>query len=155
MFTSKIQFLVARLVPTRVVLVVLCSFALGAGLALGVEKALDFFDGGNAPKTPAVEPRFVALGKVYLPQLGKAYASAWVQGAGVLESGQPVDKALQSVSAGWDAGRKSLFDRLVTPELVKIAPEEQDISALTPAQREQLVRAFRGFAVGLGGSPEK
>ena len=83
------------------------------------------------------------------------YATAWVEGAGALESGQPMDKALENVSAAWDAGRTNLFDRLITPELVKILPEGQEPSAITPAQRQELSRAFRGFAVGLGGSSQK
>ncbi|HKM54669.1 MAG TPA: hypothetical protein VJY33_14765 [Isosphaeraceae bacterium] len=155
MFITMIKSLASRLVAGRAVFLVVCSAALGAGLAVGVRAALDVSDVGVAPVVPAVDARFVALGKAYLPQLGKVYATAWVEGAGALESGQPIDKALQNVSAAWDAGRTNLFDRLITPELVKILPEGQDPSAITPAQRQELSRAFRGFAVGLGGSSQK
>ncbi len=155
MFISMIKSLASRLVAGKAVFLVVCSVALGAGLAVGVRAALDASDAGGAPVVPTVDARFVALGKAYLPQLGKVYASAWAEGAGALESGQPLDEALKSVGAAWDAGRTSLFDRLITPEFVKILPEGQEQSAVTPAQRSELSRAWRGFAAGLGGSAQK
>jgi hypothetical protein len=124
-------------------------------LVVGALAALGSLDtGASAPVAPVVDDRFVALGKAYLPELGKVYASAWTDGAGALEAGQPVDKALQAVSAAWDAGRVSLFDRLITPELVKIVPQGQADSAISPAQRAELARAWRGFASGLSGTSQ-
>ena len=150
---SIIKSLASRLAPAKSVLMVAYSAALGAGLVIGVQAALESLDVREAaPTVPTVDVQFVALGKAYSPQLGKVYASAWVEGEGALETGQPMDKALQKVSAAWDAGRTGLFDRLVTPELVKILPEGQEASAITPAQRDELSRAFRGFAAGLGGT---
>jgi len=147
--------MMSRLVPGKTVLLVVCSGALGAGLVLGALAALGSLDSGaSAPVTPAVDDRFVALGKVYLPQLGKVYASAWTEGAGALESGQPLESSLQKVSAAWDAGRTGLFDRLITPEFAKILPQDQDESAMTPDRRARLARAWRGFAAGLSGSSQ-
>ena len=66
-----------------------------------------------------LDVRFIPLGKTYLPELSRAYAAAWNEGAKALESGQPVTAALKSVRQSWDSGQVQLFDRLVTPEFSK------------------------------------
>ena len=103
---------------------------------------------------PALDSRFVTLGRAYLPELGKAYATAWNEGAKALESGQPVAAAIKTVGQSWDSGRGQLFDRLITPELTKIVADGQPESEVTAAARQALVRAWRGFASGLG-SPRR
>ena len=50
--------------------------------------------------------------------------------------------------------RLSYTSQTITPEFAKIIPEGQEESAITPDQRAQLARAWRGFAAGLSGSSE-
>ncbi|MGC1719643.1 MAG: hypothetical protein WA746_11705 [Isosphaeraceae bacterium] len=76
-------------------------------------------DGSKPAPPPLLDVRFIPLGKTYLPELSRAYAAAWNEGAKALESGQPVTAALKSVRQSWDSGQVQLFDRLVTPEFSK------------------------------------
>jgi len=96
-----------------------------------------------------VDSRFVALGRSYLPELGRAYAAAWEEGACALEAGEPIDAALERVAVRWERERTALFDRMVTPRLETIVPEGVDESAISPAARIALGRAWRGFGFGL------
>jgi hypothetical protein len=101
-----------------------------------------------------IDARFVPLGQVYLPELGRLYAAAWTEGAKALEAGQQVDVALKRVSQAWDSGRVVLFDRLVTPQFSKVLPEGRAEAESKAADKMALARAWRGFARGLA-SPQK
>ncbi len=145
-----------RLCSAKTVVLIAVSAALGGGLATAapaLERLLGHGDSSPTP-APALDGRFVTLGRAYLPELGRAYATAWNEGAKALESGQPVASALKSVGQSWDSGRVQLFDRLITPELSKIVPDGRPESQLTTADRQALARAWRGFASGLG-SPRR
>jgi hypothetical protein len=105
----------------------------------------------RSDRAPAVslEGRFMILGQSYLPELGRAYAAAWNEGAGCLEAGQSLAASLQRVGKSWDAGRIQLFDRLITPELSKIVPEGQSGAQALCTQRLAMARAWRALAIGL------
>lgn len=140
----------------RTVLLIAVSAALGAGLttaAPALESWLGRGDSRPAPQ-PALDSRFVTLGQAYLPELGRAYATAWNEGAKALEAGQPVAAALKGIGQSWDSGRVQLFDRLIASELAKIVADGQPESEVTTANRQALARAWRGFALGLG-SPRR
>jgi hypothetical protein len=96
-----------------------------------------------------LDGRFIPLGQNYLPELGRLYGKAWVEGAKRLESGQSVPTALTTVRSLWDAGRVQLFDRMITPEFARIVPESRAPSQYTFAERQALAKAWRGFAAGL------
>jgi hypothetical protein len=104
---------------------------------------------GPNPAQPSRDAHLAAVGRAYLPQLGRAYAEAWNQGAVALDSGQPVSAALDLVAKNWTAGRTAVFDKLVAPEFAKIVPESIKDSDVTPKERAALAAAWRGFAVGL------
>jgi hypothetical protein len=143
-----------RLCSASTVLVVAVSAGLGAGLTVAaptLERWLGVSD-LSAPPEPVLDSRFVTLGKTYLPELGKAYATAWNEGAKSLEAGQPVAEALKSVSQSWDSGRVQLFDRLITPELAKIVADGKPESDVKADNRQALAKAWRGFAAGLASS---
>src|SRR5271157_59315 len=111
----------SRLIPGKTLLLVAVSGALGAELAVGVPALHTWLwgDGSKPAPPPVLDVRFIPLGKTYLPELSRAYAAAWNEGAKALESGQPVTAALKSVRQSWDSGQVQLFDRLVTPEFSK------------------------------------
>jgi hypothetical protein len=130
------------------VLLIALSAALGAGLttvAPDLNRRLAHGDSG-----PAIDSRFVSLGRTYLPELGQAYAAAWDRGAKALDSGQSIDEALKCVGQSWDGARIELFDRLISPELSRIIPDGQPESQVTAAGRQALASAWRGLASGLG-----
>jgi hypothetical protein len=140
-----------RFIPGKTFRLVAISFAAGAGLTVGLPhlaKWLGGYEPGPAP-APLVDDRFIPLGRAYLPELGKQYAAAWIEGAKALEAGQPVSSALKSVSQTWDHGRAELFDRLLTPELSKIVPDGQADAETKVVDRLALARAWRGLASGL------
>ncbi len=93
--------------------------------------------------------RFVALGEVYLPQLGKAYAAAWEEGARQLDAGKDVSEALDTVAKEWSINRIHLYDRLVTPQFSLVVPEGADDAKLGPGDRAALAAAWRGLSRGL------
>jgi hypothetical protein len=105
--------------------------------------------GRSAGSAGPLDARYIPLGQRYLPELGRAYAKAWNEGAKRLENGQSVPAALQSVRTVWEAGRIQLFDRWITPEFSRIAPESRAQSQFSYEQRKALARAWRGFAAGL------
>jgi hypothetical protein len=102
-----------------------------------------------APWGPLLDLRFTALGRNYLPVLGRAYAAAWLEGARALEAGAPVADALAAVGRSWDAGRTAAFDRWVSPQFDRLVPEGQDDALTAPADKQALARAWRAFARGL------
>ena len=69
-------------------LTALASSLAGGAVALAVS-TLAHGPGNPTPEPgPPHDPQFVVLGKAYLPQLGKAYAAAWDEGAKELEAGR-------------------------------------------------------------------
>ena len=141
-----------RLGFAQTVMLIAVSTALGAGLtsaAQALQMRLGLITSSPAP-IPAVDSRFITVGRAYLPELGRAYATAWNEGAKALESGQPVAAALKCVSQSWDSGRVQLFDRLIAPELFRIVADGQPESQVTTSSRQALARAWRGLASGLG-----
>ena len=139
------------LVPSRRTLVtVALSGALGAALAMFAFARL------ASPKPPVPNPgqpqnpQYVAIGKAYLPLLGKAYAAAWEEGAKQLEAGQSITAALEAVSKAWSANRTELYDHVFTPEFSRIVAESVKDSEVTPAERAALAAAWRGLSLGLG-----
>lgn len=105
---------------------------------------------GPAPVHPSADPHFVAVGKTYLSGLGKVYADAWESGAKDLDAGKPLTSALATVGKAWDSGRADHFDKVATPEFVKVIPQSVKDADVTPAQRAAMAAAWRGFATGLG-----
>ena len=87
-----------------------------------------------------LDVRFIPLGKTYLPELSRVYATAWNEGAKALESGQPVTAALKSVGQSRDSGQVQLFDRLVTPEFSKFVAENQPEAEAKPTDLAALAR---------------
>jgi hypothetical protein len=142
----------SRLLPGKTILLIALSGAAGAGLTMAAPSIIAWLGGGShpSPAPPAFDERFIALGKTYVPELGRAYAAAWNEGANALESGQPVAASLKTVSDDWDTGRVQLFERLISPEFSKIVPEGQADADALLVNRMALARAWRGFAIGLG-----
>jgi hypothetical protein len=101
------------------------------------------------PSKPLFDPRFVILGREYLPQLGKVYARAWNEGARALDAGSGISQAIDTVAKNWSDGRTDLYDTIITPEFDKILPETGRDEMITPAQCAAMAAAWRGFAVGL------
>jgi hypothetical protein len=129
----------------RTLLTVTLSSVLGGAVAIGVS---DWLRPNNSPQPP-YDRRYVSLGRAYLPQLGKAYAVAWDQGAKALDAGQGISAALDTVAQTWTANRTEIYDKLLTPELVKIVAESVKDSDVSPAERAAMAAAWRGFALGL------
>lgn len=102
-----------------------------------------------APSGPVPDQHFVAVGRAYLPELGKVYASAWEQGATALDSGQSLTASIALVGKSWDANRATVFDRIASPEFGKVIPESTKDTDVTPAQRSAMSAAWRGFAAGV------
>lgn len=98
---------------------------------------------------PPHDPRFVTLGKAYLPQLGKAYAEAWDEGAKELDAGKSITAALDAVSKKWSSNRTDLYDHVFTPEFSRIVAQSVKDSDVTPAERAALAAAWRGLSLGL------
>ena len=122
----------------------------GAALAIAVT-AWTKIPSKPAPNPgPPHDPRFVLLGTAYLPQLGKAYAAAWEEGAKQLEAGQSITAALDTVSKSWSSSRTQLYDHVFTPEFSRIVAESVKDSDVTPAERAALASAWRGLSLGLG-----
>jgi hypothetical protein len=133
----------------RTLVTVTLSSVLGGALAIGVADWLRTFEGPTGNPQPSRDRRFVSLGRAYLPQLGKAYAAAWDQGAKALDSGQGISAALDTVAQTWTASRTEIYDKLLTPELAKIVAESVKDSDITPTERAAMAAAWRGFALGL------
>jgi hypothetical protein len=108
-------------------------------------------DDGPAPSPGVYDPRFVSVGKTYLPALGPAYGAAWEDGAKVLDAGQPITMALDTVHASWEANRKALFNRRLEPELSKVVPQSKAEKEVTTEERAALAKAYRGLARGFSG----
>lgn len=125
------------------------SSLLGGIVAIGVSDRFRPAVGAVGEAPPPFDQRYVALGQAYLPQLGEAYASAWDEGAKALDAGKTIPSAVDTVGQAWTANRTALYDKVLTPELAKIVPEDLKDSAVTPAQRAAMAAGWRGFAIGL------
>ena len=65
-------------IPSRhIVLTVAFSSVLGGTVAIGISTWLHAPARPVSNPQPSHDPRFVLLGRAYLPELGKAYAVAW------------------------------------------------------------------------------
>ena len=138
------------LVPgRRAVVTVLVSGLAGAVLAVAVSVLVKMPDKPAPKPGPPHDPRFVVLGKGYLPQLGKAYALAWDEGAKELDAGKGISAALDVVSQKWTSSRTQVFDHVLTPEFSRIVAESVKDADVTPAERAALAAAWRGLSLGL------
>lgn len=138
-------------IPSRRTLVVVAvSGVLGGVLALLASARLATADKPAPNPAYSHDRRFVAIGRAYLPQLGKAYAAAWEQGAKKLEAGGGIAVSLDAVSQSWKSNRVQLYDRMLTPEFAKIVAENIKDEDLTTAERTAMAAAWRGLSLGLG-----
>jgi hypothetical protein len=142
-----ISGILAALPSRRTFLTMGLSSLLGAAVAIGI---FIRFSEPAGPAGPPSDPRFVPIGKAYLPALGKLYAAAWEEGAKSLDAGESLSNAIAAVGNAWNQNRRQLYDKMATPEFTKIVPESQNDAALTPQQRAAMAAAWRGFAKGLG-----
>ena len=137
------------LAEQRTLVTVALSSAVGAALALFAAARL------AAPRKPGPNPaspyneQFAAIGRAYLPQLGKSYAAAWEEGAKQLDAGGGISAALDTVSKTWSANRTKLYDHVLTPEFSKIVAESVNDADLTAAERSAMAAAWRGLSLGL------
>ena len=132
----------------RTLLTVIASALLGGGATFGAFTWLKSHDGAHAAGVQR-DAHFAALGRLYRPQLARAYAQAWEAGATALDSGQSISATLDEVAKNWTSARTALFDKLVAPEFARIVPESIKDSDVTPTERAELAAAWRGFAAGL------
>jgi hypothetical protein len=133
----------------RTFLTITLSAAVGALVSIGISNRLRAPDGPVPTPQPPHDRRFVALGRAYLPQLGKAYAAAWEEGAKALDAAQGISSALDVVAKAWTSQRSQLFDKHMAQEFAKVIPEGVKDTELTPQERAALAAAWRGFALGL------
>lgn len=131
----------------RMVFAVLASALIGAFVAVGIDRTVSCTP-PTATGLPGADS-FVAVGRTYLPQLGRAYAGAWEDGAKTLDSGQSVHASLDVVARSWSSNRGALFDRSLAPLFASIVPESTADADVTPAQRAAMAAAWRGLARGL------
>jgi hypothetical protein len=138
------------MLPSRSTLATIAvSSLMGGALALGISTWLWSPEAPPASPVPPHDPHFFRLGRAYLPELGKAYATAWEDGAKGLETGQNLSDALNAVTKAWGTNRTQLFDRMATPEFLKLVPESKKDADVTPQERAAMAAAWRGFALGL------
>ncbi|AGA28406.1 hypothetical protein [Singulisphaera acidiphila] len=129
-------------------ILVFCAVcSLGSGLLF----AWLLSERGDRPSPGGYDPRFVAVGKAYLGDLGSAYGLAWEDGAKILDAGQTIDMALDTTAKAWEANRKAAFNARITPELSKVVAQGKDAASVTSDDRAALAKAYRGLAKGLGG----
>lgn len=126
------------------VVVAVCSLSSGLLFAW-------LFTRHDSPGPGDYDRHFIAVGKAYLGDLGPAYASAWEDGAKVLDAGQPIGVALDTVAKSWEANRKAAGNKRLTPELSKVVEQGKDEKEVTTGDRAALAKAYRGIAKGLGG----
>jgi hypothetical protein len=139
----------AVLPSRRTLLTVALSSLFGGALAVGITAWMHHAAGTTPSPQPPYDPRFVAFGRAYVAELGKAYAGAWDEGAKSLDAGQVLSTALKAVAQTWRTNRTQLFDRIVTPELGKLVPETTNDADVTIQERAAMSAAWRGFALGL------
>ncbi|MGP0069733.1 MAG: hypothetical protein ACLQGP_39795 [Isosphaeraceae bacterium] len=138
------------MIPSRsTILTVVLSSLLGAALAIGLSTWLWSPEGPPPSPVPPHDPHFVKLGRAYLPELGRAYAMAWEDGAKGLETGQSLSVALSGVAKAWGTNRTQLFDQMASLEFRKLVAESKKDTDVTPQERAAMAAAWRGFALGL------
>jgi hypothetical protein len=145
----SISGILAVIPSRRTILTVVMSSLLGGAAAIGVSTWLGEHAGPSPSPQPPHDPQFVRIGRAYLPELGKAYATAWEEGAKSLDAGQPLSGAIAAVAKAWNTNRSELIDRLATPEFAKVVPESTKDADVTPQQRAAMASAWRGLALGL------
>ena len=137
-------------------MLIAASAVLGAALPTAAPALRHWLGRGDVvpAAVPVVDPRFVPLGRAYLPELGRAYAAAWDEGADALESGQPVAAALKGVGQSWDGGRVELFDTTAHPGALEGRPRGAAGAASDAGRPPGPGQgAWRGLASGLASSP--
>lgn len=132
------------------VLAMVAMLGLGGFNMVMVARKLDEIHSVVPPK-PAYDPAFAEIGEAYAAKLPTSLASAWDDGAAMLEVGQPFESSLSYVTNAWNSARKDTFDQLVTPGFARILPEGARAADMTPAQRVAMAKAWRGLARGLRG----
>ena len=119
-----------------------CGRFRGLGGRLGSSCLCSFSDPDKPAPNPAYshDKRFVIIGHDYLPQLGKAYAAAWEQGA---KNSKPAEASRfhwTRCRKAWKSNRVQLYDRMLTPEFAKIVAENIKDEDLTTAERTAWLR---------------
>jgi hypothetical protein len=147
---SKLRSLL--LAARKSLLLITATAVMTASLMSGAVPAALRWLGGGSGTVPQVDPRFVSIGRSYVPELGKAYSAAWDEGVKALESGESIGAALKVVGQSWEQGRTRLFDRLVTPELSKVVPDGKAEAEVNDADRKAVAGTWRGLAKGLKSS---
>ena len=125
------------------------SGTVGAALAMFAYAQLMTFNQPVPNPDCRNNPQFVAIGKAYLPQLGKAVR----RGVGRRSEAARVrrrhfDRSRRGVET-WSANRTKLFDQMLTPEFSKIVAESVNDADLTAAERSAMAAAWRGLSLGL------
>lgn len=139
-------------VPLVIFASVMGTIVLGGMLLAGILAFLHFGGYLPTPNPPApAATDWVKLGKAYAPLLGPAYAPAWESYAADLEAGKTLPDATRNMVKTWEDQRGLIYDKLIKPELTKIAPDGIASDQVTPAQRKALADGARGLAKGLSG----
>lgn len=94
---------------------------------------------------PAPSSDFQASGRVYGADQLATYADTWIESATMLAAGTPRNEINATFAERWVARRNPKYAP-VAASFAKIAP---DAAEPTGAARDQLVKAWREFAVGL------
>jgi hypothetical protein len=146
MWTNRLSLVL----PSRNILVTAVVSSIGGAVVAFAVLLFIGLMGNPAPSPgPPHDPRFVSVGRAYLPQLGLAYAGAWNEGAAQLESGKSISAALDVVSKSWSSRRAQLYDHVLTPQFSRIVAESVKDEDVTPQERAALAAAWRGLSLGL------
>ena len=89
------------------------------------------------------------LGHQFKGPVASSFGDAWAEAATILEQGRTVGDAQAALQKHWQTERAKAFATLVAPEFSKVLPEGTEPA--TSAQRAEVVRLWRDFAVGLKG----
>ena len=101
------------------------------------------------PATQVAAVNGKVLGRKFAGAVAGSFGDAWLMAAETLEQGKSVADAQSALQTGWQEGRSKAFTMLVTPEFAKVLVEGTEPT--TPAQRAEVVKLWRDFAVGLKG----
>jgi hypothetical protein len=128
------------------------ALLIGLAVAAAVPSVLLIHQSWQKP-APAPPPRtgLVAVGRAYVPTLATTYADSWEDGAKLLDAGQPVGTALDTVATSWGPRLTAAYNASVTPAFEKVLPQSKDEKDVTPEEKRALAAAWREFARGLRG----
>src|SRR5262245_42411750 len=98
----------AVLPSRRALLTAALSSFLGGAVATGYTSWIRHPGGPPLGPHSPYDPHFIPIGRAYLPELGKAYAVAWDEGAESLDAGQDFSSALGVVAKVWEMKRVGL-----------------------------------------------